>query len=175
MTYNSTIHHRRSVRLKNYDYSQNGAYFITLCTHERKNLFGHIDSDEMHLNALGRIVQEEWLKSFKIRKELAMDAYIITPNHLHGIVFIAHQYNKNHLSLKNKSGPRHQSIGSFVIGFKSAVTQRISNNYDIPKGYVWQRNYHEHIIRCEESLNKIREYTLNNPVTWQKDSLFCGL
>ena len=95
MKYNPDIHHRRSIRLKNFDYSQNGAYFITLCTYERKNLFGYIDSDKMHLNALGMMVQEEWLKSFKIRKELAMDAYIIMPNHLHGIVFISHQDNRN--------------------------------------------------------------------------------
>ncbi|MBP9725884.1 MAG: transposase [Gammaproteobacteria bacterium] len=172
MKYDPNRHHRQSVRLKNYAYSQNGAYFITLCTHERKNLFGHIDSDEMHLNSLGKIVQDEWLKSFEIRKELAMDAYTIMPNHLHGIVFISHQDNQNNPPLKNKRGARHQSIGSFIIGFKSAVTRRIRDNDDIPQGCVWQRNYHEHIIRCEKSLKKIREYTINNPSLWQQDSLF---
>ena len=118
------------------------------------------------------IVQEEWLKSFKIRKELAMDAYVIMPNHLHGIVFISHQDNRNNPPLKNKNGPCHQSISSFVIGLKSAVTRRIRDGYDIAAECVWQRNYHEHIIRCEKSLKKIREYTINNPSLWQQDSLF---
>ena len=172
MTYNSAIHHRRSVRLKNYDYSQNGAYFITLCTYNRKNIFGSIDSGKMNLNSLGMIAQEEWMKSFHIRKELTMDEYVIMPNHLHGIVFLCHTSNKHYRSFGKAFGANNTSISSFIAGFKSAVTKRINIMRDTPNGFVWQRNYHEHIIRCDKSLTKIREYTVNNPVTWQEDSLF---
>ena len=126
----------------------------------------------MNLNPLGMIVQEEWMKSFQIRKELAMDEYVIMPNHLRGIVFVCHSSNNHYHSISKKFGPKGTSISSFVAGFKSAVTKRINAMNNTPNEFIWQRNYHEHIIRCDKSLGKIREYTMNNPITWQEDSLF---
>ena len=90
MRYNPEIHHRRSIRLKGYDYSQPGAYFITICTHERECLFGEIVNDEMILNDYGKIVYEEWFLSAKIRNEIELyeNEFVVMPNHIHGIVWI---------------------------------------------------------------------------------------
>ena len=172
MPYNAEIHHRRSIRLKNYNYSQNGAYFITLCTHNRKCLFGEIKNDVMLLNNFGNIVQNEWIRSFVIRKEILIDEFVIMPNHFHGIVFVRHQTQPQSECLARISGPRNKSISALVAGFKSVVTTKINQKRQTPFQPVWQRNYHEHIIRSEKSLHFIREYTKNNPYSWQKDSLF---
>ena len=88
MPYNPAIHHRRSVRLRGYDYTQSGAYFVTLVTQWRACLFGEIVAGEMVLNPLGESVREEWLRSAEIRRELGLDTFIVMPNHLHGIVVI---------------------------------------------------------------------------------------
>ncbi len=172
MPYDSYRHHRRSIRLKHYDYSQDGAYFITLCTHQRQCLFGEVNDGKMILNELGIIVQEEWVKSFKIRKELAMDEYMIMPNHFHGIVFILDSTTKRHQPFVKFNGHGNETIGSLVAGFKSAVTKRIRVLHNASDYLIWQRNYHEHVIRHDKALEKIRAYTINNPLTWEKDSLF---
>jgi len=88
MKFDPEKHHRRSIRLKGYDYSKPGAYYVTICVHDRECLFGDIMDGEMHLNAYGKIVQTEWLESSEIRNEIELDAYQIMPNHFHGIVFI---------------------------------------------------------------------------------------
>ena len=81
-------HHRRSIRLQGYDYTRAGAYFITICTQGRECLFGEIVDGEMILNELGRIVQEEWKKTPAIRREMELDAFVVMPDHIHGIVII---------------------------------------------------------------------------------------
>ena len=88
MNYNKDQHHRRSIRLKGYDYSGPGAYYITLCVHNRECLFGEIEDGDMYLNEYGKIVQTEWLKSSEIRKEIQLDGYQIIPNHFYGIIII---------------------------------------------------------------------------------------
>jgi putative transposase len=88
MPYHPDYHHRRSIRLRNYDYSQSGIYFVTLCTYQRQCLFGQISDGKMELNELGEIVQSEWLRSPEIRREIALDEWVVMPNHLHGIVMI---------------------------------------------------------------------------------------
>jgi len=170
MKYNPEIHHRRSIRLKEYNYSQNGAYFITICAYNRKCLFGEIVHDVMVLNNVGLLVRDEWIKSFDIRAEIEMDEYIIMPNHLHGIVFI-----NNWFDVKKGDrpvAPTGKSIGSFIAGFKSTVTKQINEIHKTYGTPFWQRNYYEHIIRNEKSLEQIREYVVNNPQTWQKDKLY---
>ena len=94
MKFDPEIHHRRSIRLANYDYSKAGFYFITLCTYQKQYLFGEIIHDEMKLNQIGRVVKEELLKSLSIRKEIELDEWIIMPNHLHGIMVINHNDKK---------------------------------------------------------------------------------
>ncbi|MBP9727470.1 MAG: transposase [Gammaproteobacteria bacterium] len=172
MSYNTDIRHRRSIRLKYYNYSQNGAYFITLCTHHRQCLFGKIEHNLMLLNQFGEIVRDEWIKSFEIRKEILIDEFVIMPNHFHCIVFISHSVPLKNKDFSRVIGPSNKSIGALISGFKSVVTTKINQVRNTPFQLVWQRNYHEHIIRNEKSLQNIREYTKNNPCTWRSDSLF---
>jgi putative transposase len=185
MTYNPKIHHRRSIRLKGYDYSQNGAYFITLCTQDRKPIFGKIVNGEMQLSQFGIIAHDEWLKTSEIRKNIEMDEFIVMPNHFHGIIVIdgrgVLQYAPTEYAPTKNVAPKLQSpsqtIGAIIRGYKAAVTKQINTIqinagvYDTPER-IWQKNYYEHIIRNEVSLNKIREYILNNPFNWKEDDLY---
>ncbi len=167
-------HHRRSIRLRGYDYAQAGGYFVTICTHQRTCLFGDITDGKMELNVIGRVVAEEWTRSSKVRQEIELDEWAVMPNHLHGIVMISTSnvvgatdvgaHGRAPLLQRNS-----QSLGSFIAGFKSAVTTRINRLRDTPRAPIWQRNYYEHIIRTERELDVIREYIHNNPLKWSLD------
>ena len=174
MKYDPAKHHRRSIRLRGYDYSQPGLYFVTICCYKRQHLFGEIVDGVMHLNQYGEIAQEEWQKSSIIRPDIKLDEYVIMPNHFHGIVIINPvganccsplQLSSTRLSMK----PR--SLSSIMAGFKSAVTKKINIIRNAPGTPVWQRNYYEHIIRNENALNNIRQYIINNPLSWHQDQL----
>jgi putative transposase len=168
MKYNPRYHHRRSIRLQGYDYSQTGIYFVTICTHQRQCLFGEIRNVKMILNQIGKIVSQEWLKSAEIRQEIALDEWIIMPNHLHGIVGIDNKLGASLAPLQgDKRKPR--SLSSFIGGFKSSVTKRIKPICDHSNPVIWQRNYYESIVRDENQLNQIREYIINNPQKWDED------
>lgn len=166
---------RQSIRLKGYDYTGPGAYFITICTHRRAFLFGDVVNGEMCLNRAGQVVTDEWTRSVTIRREITLDEFVVMPNHIHGIVWIvpvgahvgAHGGAPLHGQALLHRPPR--SLGSFVAGFKASVTRGINALRQTPGAPVWQRNYHEHIIRTEESLNRIRQYILDNPVRWTLD------
>jgi putative transposase len=165
---------RRSIRLKDYNYSQAGAYYMTICTHNRECLFGQIDEGEIELNEQGQIVQAEWYKTAQIRPNLAMDEFIVMPNHIHGIIFINNPsrgtMHRAPTPIVEQFGkPVSNSLPTIIRGFKSAVTtriKRIRNTYAIP---VWQRNYYEHIIRNEIDLEEIRKYIQTNPLKWLED------
>jgi len=165
------IHHRCSLRLKGYDYSQAGAYFITICTQNRECLFGHVLDGEMVSNDAGRMVAEEWMKSADIRNEIELDAFVVMPNHVHGIVSIRRGDRPVAPTPEPipASGPKPKSIGSFVAGFKSTVTKQVNELRGTPGAKLWQRNYYEHVIRDEDDLNRIRQYILDNPARWAKD------
>ena len=123
MTYNSKIHHRRTIRLKNYDYAQAGLYFITICCQNRAHLFGEIINGEMKLNDHGKIAYEEWKQTEKIRRNCFIHEFIIMPNHIHGIIEIT--CNKGKEELIGKFHSPTQTIGSFIRGFKIATIKRI--------------------------------------------------
>ena len=183
MPYDPKKHHRRSIRLRGYDYTQPGAYFLTICTHRCGHLFGRVVDGEMVLNVFGEIVREEWFRSAEIRAEIELfpDEFVVMPNHIHGIVWIvetddggAHGHGATgHVGAHGRSprprGPAPRSLGSFVAGFKSAVTKRINAHRGTPGARVWQRNYYEHIIRTQRALNAIRRYILYNPWRWYLD------
>jgi REP element-mobilizing transposase RayT len=160
--------------LKGYDYTQPGAYIVTLCTQDRACLFGGISDGEMRLNAIGRIVADEWVKTAEIRDAIDLDAWVVMPNHFHGILFIVGSCRGDRPVAPTKSaastGPESRSVGAVIAGFKSAATKRINMLRGTPGTPVWQRNYHEHIIRDEESLGRIRGYILANPSRWAADS-----
>ena len=167
---------RKPNRLKNHDYSQDGYYyFVTVCTAGRAQTFGHIENGHMALNEFGRIVRDEWTRSIEIRQEIELDEFVIMPNHMHGIVFIRGGV-LNAVGATGRSplqrqtgGPAKRSLGAFVAGFKSSVTKRINDLRQSPGQPVWQRNYHDHIIRANEALERIREYIIHNPNQWDRD------
>ncbi len=172
MNYNSQKHHRRSIRLKDYDYSQPGVYFVTICSWNRECLFGEIVDGEMRLNEYGMILQKEWLKSSEIRKEIELDEFVIMPNHFHGIVCINVTGNIKFPVGANGRSPlrmKPKSLSSFMAGFKSSVTKQINQIRNHPGLPVWQRNYYERVVRNEMELFKIREYIQNNPMQWDID------
>jgi hypothetical protein len=187
MNYNPQIHHRRSIRLKNYDYASSGAYFVTIVTHQRQCLFGAIVDGAMRLNEWGAIAERCWMEIPQHYPHVILDAFVIMPNHVHGIIILnENNFNgsivgaigaNNHspfVGANNHSPQRNDrprgtthTIGSIVRGFKIGVTKWFRQHTDIYN--VWQRNYYEHIIRNEIELNKIREYILNNSLNWETD------
>lgn len=163
---------RKSIRLHGYDYAQPGAYFVTLCTRQRACLFGDVRDGGMRLNAIGEIVADEWVKTAEIRDEIDLDEWVVMPNHFHAILVIgrgdrpvAPTTTKPVASM----GPRSRSVGAAIAGFKSSAAKRINTLRGTLGAPVWQRNYHEHIIRDEVSLDRIREYILANPSRWAAD------
>ena len=178
MKFDPQKHHRHSIRLQGYDYTQSGAYFVTLVTYQRNVLFGEIIDGEVKLNRKGEIVQEEWFASVDIRKEIRLhpEEFVVMPNHIHGIVWI--EYDDYHDVGANGRSPlpdrpplrpqmKPRSLGSFIAGFKSSVTKRIRD--ELNETGIWQRNYYERIIRDEKELDAIRRYIEANPLNWSED------
>ncbi len=190
MKYDPVVHHRRSVRLKDYDYSKAGAYFLTICTWNKECILGGVDNEKIELSEYGKTVFEEWHQSSRIRKEMDLDEFVIMPNHIHGIVIIHDTITEQHhavvngkLSIENTGQTSNvgangrsplrmktKSISSFMAGFKSSVTKRINQIRSTPGAPFWQRNYYEYIIRGEKELNAIREYIRYNPLRWNEDT-----
>lgn len=172
---------RRSTRLAGFDYSQPGAYFITICAHQRGCLFGEMEGDQVRLSAIGAIVAEEWARSAAIRQEIELDAFVIMPNHIHAIVIIrrgdrpvapakgAHIDAPVAPTRDTPTGPAKRSLGALIAGFKAAATRRINETRATPGLPVWQRGYYEHIIRDEAEWDRIRAYIEGNPDCWAKD------
>jgi len=170
-----TQFHRRSNRLQHYDYTQNGAYFVTICSYERKCIFGKITDDHMILNECGQIVEEEWEQTAILHPKIELDAFVVMPNHIHGIIVIIDDGKGmiHHAPTRREfSKPIANSLSSIVGGFKAAVTRRINRLPHPSSSPIWQRNYHEHIIRNEVSLNYLRQYIAHNPTKWTEDSLY---
>ena len=170
-----TPHQRRSIRLKGYDYSSPGAYFITICTHRQRCLFGNIVEGSMQLNRMGRIAHACWKAIPDHFPHASLDAFVVMPNHVHGIVSITSLLSvgaKNFSPPQSAQQPRGTSktIGSIIRGFKIGVTKWTRQNTSIHT--VWQRNYWEHIVRSEPELNGLREYIHNNPARWSLDRLY---
>lgn len=145
--YDPDKHHRRSIRLRGYDYAQTGAYFVTICTYQRECLFGDVRGGRMECNAHAQIVHEEWAQSAQLRREITVDAFVVMPNHVHGIVIIdannrtSPSVGATGRSPLQKPGPAPKSLGSFIAGFKAATTKRINQRRGTPGMPLWQRNY----------------------------------
>jgi REP element-mobilizing transposase RayT len=147
---------RYSLRLKGYDYSQAGAYFVTVCTHRRLLLFGDIIEANVRLNEIGTIVNQSWVNLPKHYAGIELDAFVVMPNHVHGII-----------KLSDEPDTRHD-IPEIVRGFKT-FSARKANEHRRSGAALWQRGYHEHVIRDERALNRIRAYITHNPVRWTDD------
>lgn len=171
MTYDPERHHRRSIRLAGRDYAASGAYFVTICTYDRELLFGHVTGGEMHRNTLGNIVAGEWMNTERIRPNVRLDAWVVMPNHLHGIIILRATSQPRNRATRGSLASPSQTIGAIVRGFKAAATRQVNAYRNWPGVTVWQRNYYEHIIRDEHELDRIRRYIATNPTRWEEDSL----
>ncbi len=153
---------RKSPRLQGYDYSQQGAYFVTICVQRRRWLFGNVMDDQMHLSPAGEMIVRYWERVIEQFAAVALDAFVVMPNHLHGILLL--------------EADRAISISELLQWFKITTTNAYSRavreeGWTPFEGKLWQRSYHDHIIRDETDLNRIREYVLYNPARWQDDRL----
>lgn len=185
---NNPLPNRQSIRLKNYDYSQPGYYFITICTQDRIHRFGKIIDEKMRLNDAGGIVADEWKKTPIMRKNIQLDEWIIMPNHFHAIITVGARCtrpmnntrplteNGRTVNGRMQSAPTGSRVvlGDIVRGFKSSVTKRVRQLPNMNDTGLWQRNYWEHIIRNENELNHIRNYIRHNPQKWEMDQLYGG-
>jgi len=202
MKYNPDIHHRRSIRLTGYDYSQCGYYFITVCTQGRRCLFGEIEKGQMILNDAGKMIGRWWNELKNKYANIEIDEYVIMPNHCHGIINIIGtvgtgpvgadlrvcpendlvEHTKTvkgeHTGSPLQGSPlRRRPIYKIVQWFKTMTTNEYirnvkQNHWEPFEGKLWQRNYYEQIVRDEISLRRMREYIVNNPYQWQQDKLF---
>jgi REP element-mobilizing transposase RayT len=168
MKNNLQKHHRHSIRLPGYDYSQPGAYFVTVCTRNKECLLGEIKNGEVVLNEAGKTIQAEWVRTPSIRKGVLLDEFVIMPNHLHGIIVLANCRGVSQYAPTKFRSPS-QTVGAIIRGFKSTTTKQINVSRNNPNLLVWQRNYYEHIIRSEKSLEEIRKYIQNKPLNWELD------
>ena len=176
----------KSTRLENYDYSQNGLYFVTICTKDREESFGEIKDEKMILNDVGEIAHKFWQEIPKHFPFVILDEFVMMPNHVHGILeinwniigeptemqdipkvetqdFASLQVNGQY---KNKFGPQSKNLASIIRGFKVGVKKYTTINEIY---FCWQPKFYDHIIRNDESLNKIREYIITNPERWERD------
>jgi REP element-mobilizing transposase RayT len=185
MKYDPKIHHRRSIRLKNYDYSQAGFYFVTIVTQNRECLFGDIVDGEMVLNDAGNVVKKCWDEIPSHYPHIKLYEFVIMPNHIHGIVGAENippvQKNippvQNGIARAENIPPiqKNPPLGNVIKGFKIGVTKwfQAEKNHPIGKS-IWQRNYWEHIIRNENEYQRIAQYIINNPQKWSLDKLNGG-
>ena len=170
-------HHRRSIRLKGYDYSQSGAYYVTIVTHHRDCLFGEIVNKEMILNEFGKIAAECWRAIPDHFPFVELGAYVIMPNHVHGIIMIRNVDAPSNVGAtqwvapitpgKRPKGPKRGSLGAILGAYKMAVTRRIGRELNATG--IWQRNYYEHIVRGEQDLQNKTDYIHANPSLWDED------
>jgi len=184
MRFDPDKYHRRSVRLKGYDYSQPGAYFVTICTRARECLFGHVVNGEMRLNPLGKMAAACWQAIPHHFPRVVLDEAIVMPNHIHGIIVIQGRGEASAVPLhvskeqpKSDASPLQRcpngtqpgSLSATVQNFKSISTRKMNAARGMLGMPLWQRGFYEHVIRNEEELRAIREYILCNPARWNED------
>ena len=162
---------RRSIRLPGYDYTQVGAYFVTICTHNRMPLFGDVVDEEMRSNESGQIAEKVWREIPDHFDKVVIDAFVVMPNHIHGIIVIVDDHvGARHASpLHRARQPSKGTLGTIVGSYKSAVSKQVNEHRGTTGVPVWQRNYYEHVIRNETALHDIRHYIIHNPAKWADD------
>lgn len=170
MTYDPEKHHRRSIRLKDYDYSSAGAYFVTLCTENRACLFGAIFGHEMILNMSGHIITGCWLWLAEQYPYVILDQWMGMPNHLHGIIVIDGGGEDNSQPGGSRTAPTDKKpLGRLIGAFKTVSTMHLNDLRHAPGVTLWQRNYYEHIIQTPGEMDQKRRYIFENPSRWLED------
>jgi len=171
-----------SARASWWDYSQNGAYFITICTQHRVHYFGEIENGEITLSPIGTFAQSCWYEIPQHFPFVELGTFVVMPNHIHGIVIInktgtQHVETQNFASLQqqqhhhqqNKFGPQSQNLASIVRGYKIGVTK---NAHQIHSDFAWQSRFYDHIVRDNEEYLRINNYIETNPQNWENDKFF---
>jgi REP element-mobilizing transposase RayT len=196
MSYNPNIHHRRSIRLKEYDYSWAGLYFVTICVQNQECVFGKIVDGKMQLSPLGIIADVLWYEIKNHAKNVDLGEFTVMPNHIHGIIMF---YDDAGVDANANVGARHalplplraeqseqpeqmgqsiqsrfqnqgkNTVSSVIGSYKSAVSKHA---HRLGFAFSWQRNYYEHIIRNEQSYQNISGYIIHNPEKWQDDKFY---
>jgi REP element-mobilizing transposase RayT len=166
-------YHRRSVRLKGYDYSYQGWYYVTICTRNREMIFGDVVDGKMVLNEFGKIVENTWHDLINHNNHIELDAFVIMPNHIHGIIVIN---NKKFVGAGSEPAPtverNRPGLPEIIRQFKTFSARRINRHRHLVGVSVWQRNYYEHIVRNEFEFHRIRQYIMENPMKWHTDKYF---
>lgn len=160
MPYNPDRPRRNSLRLKGYDYTQPGAYFVTLCTKNRECLFGKIVGGIAQLNEYGNIVVQSWQWLEQQYSYVELDAWVVMPNHLHGIIIIT----------DTSSNMKRKTLGRLVGAFKTVSAKKINQSRQTPGFPVWQRDFYDRINRNDRSLERTRQYIVDNPLKWHEDA-----
>ena len=177
MMYEPEIHQRRSIRLKGYDYSQGGAYFVTIVAQGRLCLFGDVVDGEMRANDAGEMVWRVWDGMPGRFPSIEMDEFVVMPNHVHGVIIIRQSLGSL-VGGQGDSGVQRDTeattVGDVVGAFKSLTTVEYGRGVrklDWPPfdRRLWQRNYYERVIRDESEFSRVREYIANNPMEWEFD------
>ena len=172
------LSHRKRNRLHEWDYSTPHWYYVTICTHNHSELFGKIVDGKMILNEYGKIVQKQWLWLNKHYDYIALDEFVVMPNHFHGILIIVglgrdltgnneSNNKRTSLDLSLQKPVKIKSISELIGAFKTTSSKLIHRNG--LSNFSWQRSYYDHIIRNEESLYEIRRYIRENPLKWDID------
>ena len=160
----------KSIRIQGYDYSQPGTYFITICTSQKKMLFGEVTHGIIHLSKLGEIARQE-LEQISLKfSKIHLDVFVVMPNHIHILITIS--ANGTSIQTTNSEAFRHPvpgSIPTIVRAYKAAVTRQAAMRRDIYISEVWQRNYYEHVVRTEREKEQIYAYIVSNPDQWDSD------
>ncbi|MEJ5285000.1 MAG: transposase [Brevinematales bacterium] len=183
---------RKLYRLKSHDYSSAGIYFVTLCTKTKGNILGNIDNGKMILNEYGKIANKYWLGIPKHYENVDIDAYMVMPDHIHGLIVIYEPASSSvraeqcsaltdddaltgnsvndmiHNDINKSNSLRNYGLLSKIIkSFKEAVTKEIRNSFG-DYNFGWLRSYHDHILRRGDDITEIRRYIFNNPINWNK-------
>ena len=177
MKYNPTIHHRRSIRLKGYDYSQSGMYFVTICVQNGQCLFGQITNGKIILNEYGQTVQMVWNELPQHYSNVQLGEFVVMPNHVHGIIIITNDNvaDNNVIAVGAgfvRAGLKPAPLSEIVRALKTFSARKINELRNSQGEKLWQRNYWEHIIRNEKSYQYIVNYIVNNPANWEKDKFY---
>lgn len=161
----SIVKNRKLNRLSNFNYSKSGYYFVTVCTKNKIDFFGKIKNNKIVLSKIGEMANHYWQKIPEHFSDVKLDEYIMMPNHVHGIIIIESVGNRHACSLQRRQS---QKIPTIIGSFKSAVSKCVNENFNY-NNFNWQKSYYDHIIRNNESLNKIRKYIIYNPIKWLED------
>jgi putative transposase len=173
---------RKPLRLKGYDYAQGGAYYVTICTQQRTCFFGDVINGQMVLNEAGQMIQQTWDDLPNHYPNVTLDAFVVMPNHVHGVIFIYDSLVGDALvashdvsSHNTKGRPQGSPLPTFMDRFKSMTTVEYIRGvktfgWTPFNGKLWQRGYYDHIVRNEKDLDRIRQYIINNPLQWADDT-----